>query len=158
MTSPTILTLTCLAALASGFPDGAPVDTCVKPRVNQPYHGQARSQPLASNPYQVIASSDNYRPGSQITVKIQGANFKGFFLQARDAQTNEWIGSWAKTANTNAHHECSAVTHNDPRDKQLATLLWNAPQNGRVGTVYFTGTILKNYSTFWSDIVSQVGR
>ncbi|XP_033230602.1 putative defense protein 3 [Belonocnema kinseyi] len=134
-----ILLSTIVASLtfADGFPDGAPVDACVKPKPNQPYHGQAKPQPLGTNPYTVIASAEQYSPGSQITVKIQGDVFKGFFLQARDAHTNEWIGSWAKTANTVAHSECSAVTHADPRDKQTATLTWNAPLNAR-GRVYFT--------------------
>lgn len=49
------------------FPDGAPVDACVKPRPNQPYHGQARTQPLHTNPYQVLASGSQYGPGTQIT-------------------------------------------------------------------------------------------
>lgn len=52
-----------------GFPDGAPVDACVKPRPNQPYHGQARSQPLNTSPYKILASSSQYEPGSQITGK-----------------------------------------------------------------------------------------
>ncbi|XP_008205818.1 putative defense protein 3 [Nasonia vitripennis] len=153
-----ILMVLGLSAIANGFPDGAPVDACVKPRPNQPYHGQARPQPLSTSPYQLIASSDRYQPGSQITVRIQGGDFKGFFVQARDAQTNQWIGSWAQTPNTNVHSECSAVTHADPRDKQQATLVWKAPLNARPGTVYFTGTVLKDYSTFWSDMISQIGQ
>lgn len=72
-----------------------------------------------------------------ITVTISGSSFKGFFLQARDSNTNAWIGSWAQTPNTNTHPECSAVTHADPREKQQATLIWNAPPNTR-GQVYFT--------------------
>lgn len=71
------------------------------------------------------------------SVTIGGAPFKGFFLQARDTNTNEWIGSWARTPNTNIHSECSAVTHADPRDKEQATFIWNAPPNAR-GSVYFT--------------------
>lgn len=71
------------------------------------------------------------------SVTIGGAPFKGFFLQARDTNTNEWIGSWTRTPNTNIHSECSAVTHADPRDKEQATFIWNAPSNAR-GSVYFT--------------------
>lgn len=52
-----------------GFPDGAPVDACVKPRPNQPYHGEARSQSLNTSPYKILASSSQYIPGSQITGK-----------------------------------------------------------------------------------------
>ncbi|KAL0132070.1 hypothetical protein PUN28_000088 [Cardiocondyla obscurior] len=138
-----------------GFPDGGPVDACVKPRPNQPYHGEARSQPLSTSPYKILATSSQYGPGTQVTVTIAGAPFKGFFLQARDSSTNEWIGSWTRTPNTNIHSECSAVTHADPRDKEQATFIWNAPANAR-GSVYFTGTVLKDYATFWSELVSQV--
>lgn len=70
-------------------------------------------------------------------VTISGSSFKGFFLQARDPDTDNWIGSWAQTDNTNTHPECSAVTHADPYVKQHATLIWNAPPNAR-GRVYFT--------------------
>ncbi|KAL2718509.1 putative defense protein 3 [Vespula squamosa] len=127
----TLSTIVLCTISVSGFPDGAPVDACVKPRPNQPYHGDARSQPLDKNPYTLIASSSEYVPGSQITVTISGSSFKGFFLQARDSNTNAWIGSWAQTPNTNTHPECSAVTHADPREKQQATLIWNAPPNTR---------------------------
>ncbi|KAI4460217.1 cytochrome b561/ferric reductase transmembrane [Holotrichia oblita] len=141
-----------------GFPDGAPVDACVKPRPNQPYHGQARSQPANTNPYYVIASSDRYGPGQQITVTIQGReHFKGFFIQARDAGTNEWIGEWVESPNTKIHPECSAITHADPKPKNEASLIWKAPRTGH-GNVYFTGTVLKEYTEFWSDIVNTVGQ
>lgn len=51
----------------NGFPDGGPVDSCVKPKPNQPYHGQTKPQPANTNPYKLLASSDRYQPGSQIT-------------------------------------------------------------------------------------------
>lgn len=54
------------------FPDGGPADTCVKDRFNQPHHGQARTQPANTLPYEVIATSDTYQPGQQI---------QGFFSQ-----------------------------------------------------------------------------
>ncbi|KOC69908.1 putative palmitoyltransferase ZDHHC6 [Habropoda laboriosa] len=73
----------------------------------------------------------------RIRVTISGSSFKGFFLQARDPDTDNWIGSWAQTENTSTHPECSAVTHADPYVKQHATLIWNAPPNAR-GRVYFT--------------------
>ena len=60
-------TIVALLTFADGFPDGAPVDACVKPKPNQPYHGQAKPQPLGTNPYSVIASAEEFGPGSQIT-------------------------------------------------------------------------------------------
>ncbi|XP_057338754.1 putative defense protein 1 [Microplitis mediator] len=145
-----------LLALTSvnGFPDGAPVDVCVKERPNQPYHGQVRAQPANTSPYQIIASSNSYGPGKQISVSIRGDTFKGFFIQARDSRTHAWIGSFAPTPNTKVFDECSAVTHADPKDKQEATLIWNSPAKGQ-GQVYFTGSVLKNYSTFWAELISQ---
>ena len=62
-----VLFLVFLPAVAMAFPDGAPVDACVKPRPNQPYHGQARSQPADSLPYTITASSNEYAPGTKIT-------------------------------------------------------------------------------------------
>lgn len=75
---------------------------------------------------------------NDFSVTIQGAEyFKGFFLQARDAATNDWIGNWLETSNTKRHPECSAITHADPREKSQATFVWQAP-SGRSGKVYFT--------------------
>uniref|UniRef100_T1H6E1 Reelin domain-containing protein n=1 Tax=Megaselia scalaris TaxID=36166 RepID=T1H6E1_MEGSC len=95
------------------FPDGAPADTCVKKRANQPNHGQAR-YPLDGH-------------------KV----FKGFFIQARDADSNQWIGNWHQSDNTKSIPECSAITHSDNKDKIGATLIWIAPQHKK-GKVYFT--------------------
>lgn len=49
------------------FPDGAPVDACVKDRPNQPNHGQHRTQPLDTLPYRVVASSSTFGPNTPIT-------------------------------------------------------------------------------------------
>lgn len=49
------------------FPDGAPIDVCVKSRPNQPNHGQARPQPLQTSPYRILQSEADYGPGTQIT-------------------------------------------------------------------------------------------
>ncbi|EDX14820.1 GD21425 [Drosophila simulans] len=142
------LELLLLIGAAVAFPDGAPADTCVKQRANQPNHGKARSQPAHSNPYEVVADAQSYHPGQQISVVIyphsdQSTVFRGFFLQARDANSKR------------VDRRCSAITHSDNRDKLGAKLIWKAPQNKR-GHVYFTGTVLQEYGTFWSDIVNKV--
>nr|CAI5850718.1 unnamed protein product [Callosobruchus analis] len=140
-----------------GFPDGAPVDTCVRSNPNQPNHGQNRPQPADTNPYQLLQSHLEYGPGSQISVYVQGSvPFKGFFIQARDVATNQWLGGWIDTPNTKTHPECSAITHADAKPKSSAVLTWQAPHNVGRGQVYFTGTVLREYTTFWSDIVSQL--
>lgn len=71
-------------------------------------------------------------------VTVRGREFfRGFFLQARDAETNEWIGSWQDSQHTKTIPECASITHADPRDKEGANLIWNAPQH-KSGRVYFT--------------------
>ncbi|XP_050081651.1 putative defense protein 3 [Anopheles aquasalis] len=152
-----VVVLTVMLVPGDAFPDGAPADTCVKSRTNEPNHGAARTQSLAALPYQVVASGNAYGPGNQIQVTIHGHRdvFRGFFLQARDAQTNEWIGTWYETPNTKSIPECSSITHADNRDKEQATFVWQAPKD-RQGQVYFTGTIVKNYGTYWSGVIATV--
>uniref|UniRef100_A0A1B0CE66 Reelin domain-containing protein n=1 Tax=Lutzomyia longipalpis TaxID=7200 RepID=A0A1B0CE66_LUTLO len=117
-----LLVVSFVLSLTTGLPDGAPPDTC----------------PIHTLPYQVVASSNVYGPGATIHVTISGGDvFRGFFIQARDAQTNEWIGEWQHSANTQTIPECSAITHADPKDKVQATLIWQAPSN-KQGQVYFT--------------------
>ncbi|XP_034935817.1 putative defense protein 3 [Chelonus insularis] len=155
MTSLLIVSVVALSIISVyGFPDGAPIDVCVKETPNQPKHGPHSAQPLSTNPYHIHASSDTYSPGKQISVTINGDTFKGFFIQARDARTHQWIGSFAKTANTKPYDECSSVTHADAKDKQEATLIWNAPKEGQ-GQVYFTGSVVKNFATFWVELISH---
>lgn len=66
-----------------------------------------------------------------------GETFRGFFLQARDAKTQEWIGEFEHVDNTNVIPECSSITHADNRDKQQGTFVWKAPSY-RQGQVFFT--------------------
>nr|CAD7407602.1 unnamed protein product [Timema cristinae]CAD7429442.1 unnamed protein product [Timema monikensis] len=148
-----------LPLLAQCFPDGAPIDACVKQRKNQPHHGQAKPQ-TGPRPYSIIATSETYSPGAEIAVTIQGlqgATFRGFFLQARDVETDEWIGTWDAAENTSGLPECSAITHADNRDKLQATLVWTAPAQGS-GNVYFTGSVVKDFANFWVDIVADIAQ
>lgn len=125
-------------SFVNSFPDGAPTDVCVKNRFNEPNHGKSRTQAAHTIPYQVIASSDTYSPGERITVTISGTDvFRGFFLQARDSASNEWIGEWQETDNVKTIPECSSITHADNKDKAQASLVWIAPKN-KQGNVFFT--------------------
>ncbi|XP_053681862.1 putative defense protein 3 [Sabethes cyaneus] len=145
-----------LLGAVSAFPDGAPADTCVKSRFNEPNHGAARKQDPSTSPFRVTASGNTYGPGTQIQVDVSGHDvFRGFFLQARDAQSNEWIGEWIESPNTKTIPECSSITHADNRDKERASFVWNAPKNGQ-GQVLFIATIVKNYGTFWANLIADV--
>ena len=63
--------------------------------------------------------------------------FRGFFFQARDAKTQEWIGEFIESPNTKTIPECASVTHADNRDKSQAVLVWKAPESQQ-GQVFFT--------------------
>ncbi|KAG7170899.1 Ferric-chelate reductase 1-like, partial [Homarus americanus] len=87
--------------------------------------------------------------------RINGPPFKGFFVQARDALTNEWIGEFVKTKEVESFPECSAATHNTTPPKTKMLLTWLAPRD-RTGNVIFTGTILERYDVYWSEMVAKV--
>lgn len=71
-------------------------------------------------PYQIIASSAFYQPDDTISVTVSGNDlFKGFFFQARDAKTQEWIGEWVESQNTKTIPECASITHADNREKTV---------------------------------------
>lgn len=66
-----------------------------------------------------------------------GELFRGFFFQARDAKTQNWVGEFLEVANMKTLPECSSITQADNRDKIQATLVWKAPDN-QEGQVFFT--------------------
>lgn len=90
-------------------------------------------------PYQVVASSSRYNPEETIQVTIEGVRdvFRGFFLQARDPVSGEWVGEFVESDNTKSIPECASITHADNKDKTRATFIWKAPAY-RQGQVYFT--------------------
>ncbi|XP_068220499.1 ferric-chelate reductase 1 [Palaemon carinicauda] len=138
-----------------GFPDGAPIEACILPNPNRPNHPATKSQPPSSSKHSFTASASHYRPGDVITVIISGPPFKGYFVQARDSITHDWIGSFDETRDTKSYPECSAATHNTVPPKSSVKLVWHAPRDSS-GTVYFTGTILERYDRYWSDVVAKV--
>ncbi|XP_069957158.1 ferric-chelate reductase 1 [Cherax quadricarinatus] len=143
------------AWVVEAFPGGAPIEACILENPNRPNHPGTSPQPPSTLKHIFTASDAYYSPGSTIQVYIEGPPFKGFFIQGRDAHTNEWIGEFDKSDDTESHPECSAVTHGNPRPKSRVILTWRAPLD-RSGTVTFTGTILNSYSVYWSDLIANV--
>ncbi|XP_063869238.1 putative defense protein 1 [Scylla paramamosain] len=143
-----------VASVCEAFPEGAPIEACIYG--NKPNHYGTKPKPPQDSKVKFFASDSYYEPGSIIYVHIQGGNpFKGFFVQARDAKTKEWIGSFQGNADLESYPECAAVTHKSRRPKSEVVLAWQAPAHGR-GEVFFTGTVLENYANYWSDMVAHV--
>lgn len=62
----TLITTVAIFTFAFAFHNGAPSDTCVKNRANEPHHGASRSQSIAKLPFLIVATSDKYQPGKVI--------------------------------------------------------------------------------------------
>ncbi|XP_076038376.1 putative ferric-chelate reductase 1 [Oratosquilla oratoria] len=130
-------TLSYFVGSSVGFPDGAPIEACIQDPPNSPNHAgsEALSPELSKHIFR--ASSSSYRPGQVIRVMMSGRPFRGFFIQARDLDTNEWIGTWANENYSKKYDVCSAITHNSIDLKNSIRLSWKAPPS-RSGRVYFT--------------------
>jgi len=61
------------------FPNGGPIDACVKQRANQPNHGSHQPQPEETNPFVIEASGENYQPGQVITGELLLVALLGFY-------------------------------------------------------------------------------
>jgi hypothetical protein len=63
----TLVSLFFIIQTCRAFPNGGPIDACVKAQPNRPNHGGTEPQSPSSNPFIVEASSDYYKPGDKIT-------------------------------------------------------------------------------------------
>ena len=72
----------------------------------------------------------------EIIQRERGANFKGFMVQALDAESHTPIGQFVPGKGMTLLKECSAVTHADPKAKKAVNLVWEAPYD-RPGQVIF---------------------
>ena len=95
---------------------------------------------------------------SKTTVVVQappGVSFKGLIVQAIDATTGQPLGLFEPGRGLKVLDTCSAVTHSDRRGKRAATLVWDAPQNGR-GRVAFKASVVQRFSEFYTGLQSDV--
>ncbi|XP_045621587.1 putative defense protein 1 [Procambarus clarkii] len=155
MLSLKIVLLVAVLVGCEAFPDGAPIEACIREIPNRPNHPNTEPRSLASFKHSFTASDAYYAPGSRIQVFIEGPAFKGFFIQARDVQRKDWIGHFEESDDIVSYPECSSVTHGNPRPKSRVVLTWVAPLD-RSGTVTFTGTLLESYGSYWSDLIANV--
>jgi len=137
------------------FPSGAPAEACdsLSPERG---HG-VPSMPVQYAPFTVIAYGRHYRPGEKIPIEIiqreRGANFKGFLVQALDAETHTPIGSFVTGKGMQLLKECSAVTHTDAKAKKAVNLVWEGPYD-RSGQVIFRATIVQRKDLFFANILA----
>ncbi|XP_018024226.1 putative ferric-chelate reductase 1 homolog isoform X1 [Hyalella azteca] len=151
-----LLAVLLLVEEARGYSTGAPASAC---NSMVPSHGGQAPQSTQS-PFQITPGGASTN-GSPVSVTLAGvsptANFKGFFLQARDANTSVVIGRFTTTSHKLVNCDSSienAVTHLDKTPKQSVVVQWTPP-SGYAGDVTFRATVVQDYSTFWTGVTSE---
>ncbi|KAM4722879.1 putative ferric-chelate reductase 1 [Rhinophrynus dorsalis] len=141
-----------------GYPNGLISDSC---DTFLPKHGNSVPQTAASS-YKITVSNNTFSPGDVIKVTLQSSSasrFKGFLLEARSVGGDRIIGAFTITDGNTQGLSCSAgprsaVSHTNSNGKSIITTSWTAPVGA--GPVRFRATVLESYSTFWSNVESEI--
>ncbi|XP_014245063.1 putative ferric-chelate reductase 1 homolog [Cimex lectularius] len=136
----------------SSYKSGAPVSMCAS---MTPSHAGVTPQ-KTSSPYKLVVSKTE---DETYIVDIQGSRFAGFLIQARkNISVPESVGTfttypdYVKTLNCNGINNAITHTHNKLKDGVEAE--WEAPEDF-AGQVTFIGTVVANYTTFWTNVLSS---
>ena len=101
MVAKILLSLCLLMATCTAFPNGGPIDACVRTRANQPNHGGILPQPENTNPFIVEASTNFWRPGDVITGELRFITFTcRFFCRSEHVAAPILAIGGSKTINT----------------------------------------------------------
>ena len=101
-----------------------------------------------------------------VTLKSSAnSEFKGFFIQARDPQTQKAIGEFLADYTSDVANfqllDCnsiprSSLTHKDPSLKNSVIAKWKAPFYLTNNTEFmFYYTVVQDFNTFWTQLESQ---
>ncbi|XP_004635739.1 ferric-chelate reductase 1 [Octodon degus] len=148
--------LLCASSVAS-YPNGKVTESC---RRMIPGHGHS---PQPDPPHHVAVSQTTFRPGDQIVVTLSGRPFKGFLVEARDAEDLDGppVGSFLlKDSQVSQLLTCedvqaSAVSHTSSSKKSEIKVFWKAPSSAP-NHIRFLATVVEKYKTYWVHIPSQV--
>ncbi|XP_019693046.2 ferric-chelate reductase 1 [Felis catus] len=119
----------------------------------------ARSDPV----HNVSVSQMTFRPGDQIEVTLSGLPFRGFLLEARNAEdlSGPPIGSFTLIDSqvsqllTCEDVQGYAVSHTNPSKKTKIKVYWNAPSNSP-NHIKFLVTVVEKYKIYWVKIPGPV--
>ncbi|XP_036939231.1 putative ferric-chelate reductase 1 [Acanthopagrus latus] len=148
-----------------GFPNGSVVISCGNMMPVHPPFTPSTSSP----PFTLSTSSATYRPGGVITVTMEmvknsSMEFQGFLLQARswNGQALLWpIGKFRGINTTlfTAVHcnnmENSTVSQASGVKKKKVQLTWEAPSSSYYGDIFFSASLIQDYTTFWVQLNSS---
>ncbi|KAK5859413.1 hypothetical protein PBY51_020968 [Eleginops maclovinus] len=160
------LTAVCVACVQQCvcYPDGSVLPACGNMLPEHPPFTPATSSP----PYTVSVDSAAYKPGGLLIVTVEVKNsstyFEGFLLQARSRGSNAvlvpvgWftnINSSMFTSLSCSNLQNSAVSQASNVKKKKVQLTWEAPSNSNYGDIYFSATLVQDYTTFWVQLNSS---
>ncbi|XP_043941548.1 putative ferric-chelate reductase 1 isoform X2 [Protopterus annectens] len=143
---------------ATAYSNGKVTKAC---RSMEPKHGH-KPQPLPS-PYSLTLNTTEFKPGDKIKVDLSGSSFKGFLIEARDAENlnSEAIGTFSLIDSTSsqllncAKRQNSAVSHTSSSEKGKIEVIWNSPRDAPPH-VQFLSTVVKTFKHFWVKIPSPL--
>uniref|UniRef100_A0A8D0MX58 Ferric-chelate reductase 1 n=1 Tax=Sus scrofa TaxID=9823 RepID=A0A8D0MX58_PIG len=125
-----------------------------------PEHGHS---PQSDPVHHISVSQTTFLPGDQIKVTLSGKPFKGFLLEARDAEnlSGPPIGSFTLIDSevsqllTCEDIRGSAVSHTSPSKKTEVKVYWNAPSS-TPNHIKFLVTVVEKYKIYWVKIPGPV--
>ena len=123
------------------------------------------------SPFKIIVNTTSYKPGDVINIKIDTDNaetFKGLFLQVRPVKKSKEdkvrqipLGMYRRVIENTKIIGCDVavdtITHKDPFVKYITEMNWVAPLLVK-NDVIVRATILANFSTYWTNVKSDVIR
>ncbi|XP_006882499.1 PREDICTED: ferric-chelate reductase 1 [Elephantulus edwardii] len=141
----------------ANYPDGNVAMSCGG---MTPEHGHV---PQTHPVHRISVNQKTFKPGDQIKVTLSGPPFRGFLLEARDAEnlndplvgTFTLIDAELSQVLTCEDTQGSAVTHRNPSKKNEIEVFWNAPSNSP-DHIQFLATVVEKYKTFWVKLPGPV--
>ncbi|XP_057649626.1 ferric-chelate reductase 1 [Chionomys nivalis] len=146
-----------LICSVAGYPNGKVAMSCGE---MAPQHGHS---PQPEPVHQITLSQMKFKPGDQIQVTLSGPKFKGFLLEARDAEdlSGPPVGSFTLIDSevsqllTCEDVQGLAVSHTSSSKKTEIKVYWNAPRSAP-NHVRFLATVVEKYKIYWVKIPSHV--
>ncbi|XP_065209987.1 putative ferric-chelate reductase 1 homolog [Planococcus citri] len=157
---PVILLFISAIHLSNGFKAGAPPLSC---KTMTPGHGVAPQTSPA--PYSITIVQTDPDGSTRARISATASNFFTGFLLTTKSQSPESPGTFIAVPDDSAIMNCgqdkdAAVTHRSNSKKQSVEVDWK-PLAGFEGSVTFIGTVVYNYSVFWTGVESlpvQIGK
>ncbi|KAK7501874.1 hypothetical protein BaRGS_00006960 [Batillaria attramentaria] len=128
----------------------------------RPGHGSMPQHTAAPFELIIAGQANNYRPKTPVEILLRakpGKTFKGFFITADGSSSAGAVsGTWnMATPASNITKFCgiTGMTHTTNNTKTEVKVMWTPPEGYHYGTIQFKATVVVNYNTFWTGVLSR---